>query len=136
MISNWIIGEISRVLNEEKIEIDRLRVTPDRLIDLLIAIQKNIISSSAAKKVFAEAVQDDRPITVIIDELGLKQVSDASELESIIDNVLNNSPDEVASYKAGKTKVIGFLVGQVMKASGGKANPGMVNQILKQKLDI
>ena len=135
MISNWIIGEIARVLNEEKMEIGQLKVTPDRLIDLLSAIEKNIISSSAAKKVFAEAVQNDKSISAIIEALGLKQVSDASELESIIDDVLKNSPDEVASYKAGKTKVIGFLVGQVMKASKGKANPGMVNKILQQKLD-
>ncbi|MEJ2544065.1 MAG: Asp-tRNA(Asn)/Glu-tRNA(Gln) amidotransferase subunit GatB [Calditrichaceae bacterium] len=135
MISNWILGEISHMLNEEKMEIDQLKVTPDRLADILTAIQKNIISSSAAKKVFAEAVKNDKSINALIDELGLKQVSDASELESLIDNVLEKSLDEVASYKAGKTKVIGFLVGQVMKASKGKANPGMVNQILKQKLD-
>lgn len=135
MISNWMIGEISRVLKEEKIEISRLRVTPDRLVDLLSAIEKNIISSSAAKKVFAEALQNDISINAIIDDLGLRQVSDASKLESIVDDVLKNSPSEVASYKAGKTKVIGFLVGQVMKASKGKANPGMVNQILKKKLD-
>jgi len=135
MISNWMIGEISRVLNEEKIEIGRLKVTPDRLVGILSAIEKNIISGSAAKKIFAEAVQNDKSIDAIIDELGLKQVSDTSELESIVDDILKNSPDEVASYKAGKTKVIGFLVGQVMKASKGKANPGMVNQILQKKLD-
>lgn len=135
MISNWIIGEISRVLKEEKIEIGQLKVTPDRLVDLLSAIEKNIISSSAAKKVFAYAVLNDISINAIIDDLGLKQVSDASELESIVDDVLKNSPDEIASYKAGKTKVIGFLVGQVMKASKGKANPSIVNQILKKRLD-
>ena len=135
MISNWMIGEISRVLNEEKIEISQLKLTPDRLADILAAIEKNTISSSAAKKVFAEAVQNDKSISTIIDDLGLKQVSDASELESIVDDVLKTSPDEVASYKEGKTKVIGFLVGQVMKASKGKANPGMVNQILKKKLN-
>ena len=135
MISNWMIGEISRVLKEEKIEISQLKVTPDRLVDLFSAIEKNIISGSAAKKVFAEAIQNDKSINAIIDDLGLKQVSDSSELESVVDDVLKNSPDEVASYKAGKTKVIGFLVGQVMKASKGKANPSMVNQILKQRLD-
>lgn len=135
MISNWMIGEISRVLNEDKIEIDQLKVTPDRLVDILTAIEKNVISSSAAKKVFAEAVKNDRSIDNLIDALGLKQVSDASELESIVNGVINENPGEVASYKAGKTKVLGFLVGQVMKASQGKANPGMVNQILKQKLD-
>ena len=135
MISNWMIGEISRVLNEDKIEIDQLKVAPDRLVDILTAIEKNVISSSAAKKVFAEAVKNDRSIDNLIDALGLKQVSDASELESIVNGVINENPGEVASYKAGKTKVLGFLVGQVMKASQGKANPGMVNQILKQKLD-
>ena len=116
-------------------EISQLKVTPDRLVDLFSAIEKNIISGSAAKKVFAEAIQNDKSINAIIDDLGLKQVSDSSELESVVDDVLKNSPDEVASYKAGKTKVIGFLVGQVMKASKGKANPSMVNQILKQRLD-
>ena len=104
-------------------------------MDILTAIEKNVISSSAAKKVFAEAVKNDRSIDNLIDALGLKQVSDASELESIVNGVINENPGEVASYKAGKTKVLGFLVGQVMKASQGKANPGMVNQILKQKLD-
>lgn len=135
LISNWMIGEISRVLNEDKIDIDHLKVTPDRLTNILLAIQKNTISSSAAKKVFTEAINNDKAIGTIIDELGLKQVSDASELESIVDGILEDNPEEVSLYKSGKTKVLGFLVGQVMKASKGKANPGMVNQILKKILD-
>ncbi|MEJ2054740.1 MAG: Asp-tRNA(Asn)/Glu-tRNA(Gln) amidotransferase subunit GatB, partial [Calditrichaceae bacterium] len=134
MISNWMMGEISRVINEDKIEIGELKVTPERLVDILNAIQHNTISSSAAKKVFAEAVTNSDDISVIINTLGLKQVSDVSELENMIADVLKNNPEEVALYKSGTTKVLGFLVGQVMKASKGKANPGMVNQILKKNL--
>jgi len=134
LISNWMIGEISRVLNEEKLEISEFKLSPDRLVDLLNAVAKKAISSSAAKKVFTESLKSDSSINKLIDELGLKQVSDSSEIENLVDNVISNNPTEVESYKNGKTKVIGFLVGQVMKASSGKANPAMVNEILRKKL--
>lgn len=134
LISNWIIGEISRILNERKIEIQQLTVSPERLADLLNAIVAGKISSSAAKKVFDEAIKNTAAIEHIIEHLGLNQLSDSAELEEIIDDVLKNNPSEAELYQQGKTKVLGFLIGQIMKVTAGKANPGMVNTILLKKL--
>ena len=134
LISNWLLGEISRVLNELKIEVDQLKVSPQKLIDLLLLIEKNVISGIAAKKVFTEALDSNDSIEQIVGKLGLKQISDSSALEDIVDKIISSYPAEVESYKSGKDKVFGFLVGQVMRESRGKANPAVVNELLRQKL--
>lgn len=135
LVSNWILGAVSRVLNEQKIEIRQLPIRPARLADLLQAIADQTISTSAAKKVFEEALRSEEPIVELINRSGLAQVSDSTALEAFVDQVLQNHPEEVKLYRVGKTKVLGFLIGQVMKASAGKANPEMINNIIKKKLD-
>ncbi len=134
LAANWVMGEVSKVLNEKKIQADELHVTPDRLAGLLKQIKNNVISASAAKKVFDAMLDSDASVDELIQKLGLKQVSDESELEKIIDEIMQANPKEVEGYRAGKTKLIGFFVGQVMRASKGKANPQVVNQILQKKL--
>ena len=134
LTANWVMGEILKVLNDRKLELNALRITPKRLSSLLLQIKKNTISTSAAKKIFDKMLDSDDSVETLIDILGLKQVSDEGELEKIIADVLKNNPKEVEGYRAGKTKLIGFFVGQVMRASKGKANPQLVNQILIKKL--
>ena len=135
MVSNWIMGEVLRVLNERKISIDRFSIPPEKLSRLLQRIKDQTISVSAAKKVFARLLESDRSVDEIIEEAGLKQVSDSDALSGLIDEILARHPQEVANYRAGKKKLMGFFVGQVMRASGGKANPALVNQLLRARLD-
>ncbi len=135
MISNWMLGEISRVLNEQKISIDRFPLKPEVLTDLLKAIKNKVVSTSAAKKVLDYLLENEVSVEQAIEKLGLKQISDESEIEQFVDQVIAQHPDEVQSFKDGKTKVVGFLVGQVMRLSRGKANPQLVNQLLQKKLN-
>ncbi len=135
MISNWVLGEVSRVLNETKISIRDFPVSAQRLSELLTAIEKKIISTSAAKKVFDYLLKNDHTVDQAIDKLGLKQISDSSAIETFVEQIIRENPSEVEAYRNGKTKVIGFLVGQVMRVSKGKANPQVVNQLLRKKLE-
>ncbi|APF18319.1 Aspartyl/glutamyl-tRNA(Asn/Gln) amidotransferase subunit B [Caldithrix abyssi DSM 13497] len=135
MISNWMLGEVARALNEQKISITEFKLAPQTLADLLKAIKNKVISGSAAKKVFEYLLQNDSSVEQAIEKLGLKQISDESQIEQFVVQVIEQHPAEVESFKAGKTKVIGFLVGQVMRLSRGKANPQLVNQLLQKKLN-
>ncbi len=135
MVSNWIMGEVLRVLNEQKIDIQRFPIPPAKLSQLLVRIKDQTVSSSAAKKVFARLLESDASVDEVIEAAGLKQVSDESALGDLIDQILSQHPQEVANYRAGKKKLMGFFVGQVMRASGGKANPALVNQLLRQRLE-
>ncbi len=134
MISNWMLGEVARALNERKLSIDNFPISPERLTELLKAIKEKVVSTSAAKKVFEYLLENEVSVEKAVETLGLKQISDQSQIEAFVDQVIANFPDEVASFKAGKTKVLGFLVGQVMRLSRGQANPQMVNQLLQKKL--
>ncbi len=134
LAANWVMGDVLKVMNETKIELSALRITPKRLSSLLLQIESNTISTSAAKKVFDKMFDSDDSVDMLIEKLGLKQVSDEGELEKIIMDVLAANPKEVDGFRAGKTKLIGFFVGQVMRGSKGKANPQLVNQILLKKL--
>ncbi|NOX88252.1 MAG: Asp-tRNA(Asn)/Glu-tRNA(Gln) amidotransferase subunit GatB [Calditrichaeota bacterium] len=135
MISNWMLGEVARTLNEQKITINEFPLTPQRLASLLKAIDTNVISTSAAKKVFEYLLSNEVSVDEAIEKLGLKQISDESRIEAYVDQVLSEFTNEVEAYKNGKTKVIGFLVGQVMRLSKGKANPQMVSSLLRKKLE-
>lgn len=135
MVSNWMLGEVSRVLNEARVSIQNFPVSAQRLSELLEAIEKKIISASAAKKVFDYLLKNDQTVDQTIEKLGLKQISDSSEIESFVDQIIRENLSEVEAYQNGKTKVIGFLVGQVMRVSKGKANPQLVNQLLRKKLE-
>ncbi len=132
-ISNWVMGELTRELNLSGVDITASPVTPERLVDLLQLVEKGTISLKVAREIFPELFSSGKAPEQIVQEKGLTQVSDEGALDKIIDEVVTKNPAQVAQFKEGKQQVLGFLVGQVMKASGGKANPGKVNELLKKK---
>ena len=133
--ANWVMGEVSRLVNETKMSIDALRVRPSRLRDLMALIRDGVISHSAGKKVFAAMAGTGEDPESAMRRLGLAQVSDAGTLEAEIRRVVEANPDPLNRYLAGNEKLFGFFVGEVMKATKGKANPKRVNEILKKWLD-
>jgi len=133
-IANWIINELLGKLNEEGIEISNSPVRPEHIAELVQLIDKGDISSKIGKEVFEEVFKTGKSPKTIVEEKGLKQVSDEGEIRKIVEEVLNNHPAEVEKYKAGNQKLMGFFVGQVMKATRGKANPKLVNKILQELL--
>ena len=135
LAANWIMGDLSKNLNTENKTIAESPVSAVNLAKLIKLIQEGTISSKIAKTVFEEMWKNDADPAVIVKEKGLVQITDTNAIEKIIDAVLADNPKPVADYKGGNAKSIGFLVGQVMKASRGKANPGMVNKLLKEKLN-
>ena len=134
LAANWVIGELSGALNKAGIGIEDSPVAAEQLAGLLARIEDNTISGKIAKEVFEAIWGGEGDADAIIEARGLKQISDSGELEAIVDQVIENCPEQVQQYREGKTKVIGFLVGQVMQATQGKANPGQVNEILRGKL--
>jgi aspartyl-tRNA(Asn)/glutamyl-tRNA(Gln) amidotransferase subunit B len=134
VISNWMMGELMRLLNAEGKEIEDCPVRPDRLAAMVKMISDGTISTKIAKTVFEEMYKTGKDAAVVVREQGLTQVSDSGAIEGIIDEVIKANPAQHNDYKAGKEKLFGFFVGQVMKASKGKANPEMVNELLKKKL--
>ncbi len=132
--ANWMLSDFSRLLNETKTEIRQSFVTPAHLAKLIKLIQKGTISGKIAKTVFEEMFASGKYAEVVVEEKGLKQVSDEGAIEGLCKQVLNDNPSQVEEFKSGKEKVLGFFVGQVMKQSKGKANPQMVNQTLKTLL--
>ena len=133
--SNWIMGELLRVMKERGAGVDQAPVAPDALADLVRLIDKGTISGAIAKEVFARMVDTGRAAGEIVAAEGLAQIGDESAIASAIRDVIANNADAVAQYRAGKQQTFGFLVGQVMKATGGKANPKLANQLLKRELD-
>jgi aspartyl-tRNA(Asn)/glutamyl-tRNA(Gln) amidotransferase subunit B len=133
-VANWVMGEVTRALNEENRSINDCPVTPVRLAALLELLENGTISGKIAKTVFDEMWRTGQEPVRIVKEKGLVQVSDSSAIEAIIDEVLVREAGQVAEYRGGKEKVFGFFVGQVMRASKGKANPALVNEILLKKL--
>lgn len=135
LASNWVMGEISRRLNTEEIGMDAVKVSSDQLAALIKRISDGTISNNAAKQVFeALWTGEGSDVDAVIEAKGLKQMNDTGALEKIIDEVIAANPGNVEQYKAGKDKAFNALVGQVMKASKGKANPAQVNELLKAKL--
>jgi len=133
--SNWVMTEVLRELKEGEKEISSFPVTARHLGEMILMIEKGTISGKIAKTVFAEMVATGDPPKKIVKEKNLVQVTDQSAIEAVIDEVLAENPEQVERYKGGKTKLLGFFVGQIMKKTRGKANPQMVNTILKDKLD-
>jgi len=122
-------------LNKSGKSLDDCPIAPEQLGALVGLISDGTISGRIAKDVFADMFETGKSAANIVDEKGLKQVSDSGAIEALIDQVLAANQDKVEDYRGGKDKLFGFFVGQVMKQSGGQANPGMVNQILRSKLD-
>ena len=133
-ISNWMMGDLLRELKKDGRDIVDCPVSPSALVDLLKLIQSGTISGNIAKGVFEEMYRTQKSAGSIVEEKGLKQITDSSAIEKIVAEVIQANPGQVEEFKGGKEKVLGFLVGQVMKASKGKANPGMVNKLLKEKM--
>lgn len=134
LAANWVISNLFGALNKVGKTIQDSPISPEQLGELLGLISDNTISGKIAKDVFVDMFETGKSASDIVEEKGLKQVTDTGAIEKVIDEVIANNPDMLTQYRAGKDKLFGFFVGQVMKASQGKANPGMVNQILKQKL--
>jgi aspartyl-tRNA(Asn)/glutamyl-tRNA(Gln) amidotransferase subunit B len=133
-VSNWVMGEITRALNDTGTSIERCPVPPRLLVELLKLIEGGTISGKIAKTVFDEMWRSGKEPAVIVEEQGLVQVSDSCAIEAIIDEILAREAGQVEEYRSGKDKLFGFFVGQVMKASKGKANPTVVNELLLGKL--
>ena len=134
IISNWIMGDLLRELNKNNQVISKCPVSPNVLVNLLKLIDEGVISANIAKSVFEEMYQTGKEPTAIIEEKGLKQITDDKAIDKMVEEILQANLSQVDEYKRGKEKVLGFLVGQVMKASKGKANPGTVNKLLKEKI--
>ena len=134
LAKNWIMGDLFASLNEKNISISQSPVTAKKMSQLIDSISSGVISGRTAKEVFEIMKESGDEPNKIIESKGLQQKSDPKELEKIIEKILTDNKDKVEQYKSGKDKLFGFFVGQVMKISGGKANPQLVNQILKNKL--
>ncbi len=132
-LSNWIMTEVLRELKEEE-EIGSFPISPAMLSELIGLIDKGNISGKQAKEIFAEMISSGVTAKEIVEQKGIRQISDQSEIESIVKEILGNHPGELARLKAGEDKLMGFLVGQVMKATQGRANPKVVNEILRKSI--
>ena len=132
--TNWITGELFALLNDKNLEISKSPISAKNLSKLINLIKDGTISGKIAKSVFEIMATGDKNPVDIVEEKGLKQQSDPKELEKLIDKVINENPGKIKEYKSGKEKLFGFFVGQAMKASGGKANPQLIKDILKKKL--
>ncbi len=134
LAANWVMGELAAALNKESMDITESPVTAEMLGGMIKRIADNTISGKIAKQVFEAMWNGEGDADTVIEKKGLKQITDSGAIEAMIDEVIANNPAQVEQFKAGKEQLLGFFVGQVMKASKGQANPGQVNQILRDKL--
>ena len=133
-VTNWLLGDITKILNEKNCTLADTSMTPEKLSELIGLIDRKEISNNAGKTVLDEIIFSDKTPTEVVEEKGLKQISDTSFLEKIADAVLAANPKAVEDYKKGKTNVVGFLVGQCMRASKGQGNPNSLREILEKKI--
>ena len=134
LVTTWVTGELFSILNKKNLIIENSPITSKQLGELVDNIENGKISNRQAKEVLEEMCESGKGALEIIDEKGLSQISDENEIESLVDNVLNSNPENVKKYKNGKDKLFGFFVGEAMKLSKGKANPKIVNDLIKKKL--
>ncbi|MFK7865349.1 MAG: Asp-tRNA(Asn)/Glu-tRNA(Gln) amidotransferase subunit GatB, partial [Pseudohongiellaceae bacterium] len=134
LAANWVSGDLQSVLNKNNWEIGESPIEAERLGTLIARIKDDTISGKIAKTVFETMLEDSSSVDEIIEAKGLKQVTDSGEIEKLVDEVIAANPDQVQQFKDGREQVIGFLVGQAMQRSKGKANPGQVNQLLRDKM--
>ncbi len=134
-VSNWIMGEFLRLVNEEKMEVEETKITGQLLGKMLKMMDEDVISSKIAKTVFEEMFYTGKDPEDIVEEKGLKQISDEDKLEKLVEEIIEDNPDVIEDIRNGKDKAIGYLVGQVMKETKGKANPQMVNKMFKEKIN-
>ena len=134
IVANWMSGELVANLNKSDLEISDSPISSQQFALLLDRIADNTLSGKTAKQVFAALWEQEGEVDAIIEAKGLKQITDTGAIEAIVDEVINNCPEQVQQFKDGNDKVIGFLVGQVMQKSRGKANPKMANELLVKKM--
>lgn len=134
-VSNWIMGDLLGYLNANNLELADVKITGKGLGEMIGLIEKGTISSKIAKTVFKELVETGKDPQTIVEEQGLVQISDEGAIKAVVEQVVGNNPQSVADFKAGKEKAVGFLVGQVMKETKGKANPGLVNKLILERLN-
>ena len=132
--ANWLMGEVSKHLNAQGLTIEACPVAAEKLAGLLALLDKGTISGKIAKTVFEEMWNTGKDAKTVVKEKGLEQISDAGEVVAIVDEVLAANPQSIADFRAGKDKALGFLVGQIMKRTKGRANPAMVNQLLRERM--
>ena len=134
-VSNWIMGDVLRRLNDEELEVEDLKFKPKDLADLIGFINNGKISNNMGKKVLRDMFETGEKPEEIIKKKGLIQISDEGELKGIVEKVLGENQQSIIDYKNGKDRALGFLIGQVMKATRGKANPQMVNEMVKEMIE-
>ncbi|MET0291753.1 MAG: Asp-tRNA(Asn)/Glu-tRNA(Gln) amidotransferase subunit GatB [Steroidobacteraceae bacterium] len=134
LVANWVMGELSGALNKDGLEIGESRLSADRLAGLVTRIVDNTISGKIAKEIFETMWADGSEADAVIESKGLRQITDTGAIEKLIDDIMAANPKQLADYRSGKDKLFGFFVGQAMKVSGGKANPALLNDLLKKKL--
>jgi len=134
LAANWVMGEVSSALNRDNLDIGAARVSPQQLSALLLRIVDATISGKIAKEVFEAMWSEQKSADAVIEAQGLKQITDSGAIEGVIDAVIAANPKQLAEYRSGKDKLFGFFIGQVQKATGGKANPAQLNELLKAKL--
>jgi len=134
LAANWAMGELSAALNKDGVEVTHSRIDAPRLAGLLTRIADATISGKIAKEIFEQMWLEGQDADAIIEAKGLRQITDTSAIEKTIDEVMAANPQQLKDYRSGKDKLFGFFVGQVMKLTGGKANPAQVNELLKRKL--
>jgi len=134
LTANWVMGDFSAALNKENLNVNDSKISAINLGMLVKRIEDSTISGKTAKEVFEVMWSELKKVDQIIEEKGLQQVTDLNAIEIIVDKVISENPEQLKKYKSGKNKLFAFFVGQVMKASQGKANPGKVNDLLNKKL--
>ena len=134
LAANWVMGELAAALNKDGLDVGSGKLPATRLAGLLQRIADQTISGKIAKEVFEVMWASGATADAVIEEKGLKQITDSSAIEKVIEEVMVKNPGQLADYRSGKDKLFGFFVGQVMKATGGKANPAQLNELLKKKL--
>lgn len=134
-VANWLNGDITRIVNERNIKLCDAEITPEKLVSLLVLVEKGTISNTVGKTVLEEIFETRKEPDEIVREKGLAQVSDTAELEALVGDILSKNEKSVADYKGGKSNALGFLIGQCMRASKGKGNPQILRELLKKQLD-
>jgi aspartyl-tRNA(Asn)/glutamyl-tRNA(Gln) amidotransferase subunit B len=134
VVSNWVMGEFTALINTAGLEPLEASFTPEHMAELLMMVEEEVISGKMAKEVMVKSFATEKAPRALVVEEGLLQISDQSELDDLADRVIEDNPDSVANYRKGKTNALSFLIGQVMRASKGKANPQIISQLLAEKL--
>lgn len=135
LAANWIMGDIAAYMKNEKLSINEIKLTPYELAELIASIKGGTISGKIGKEILFELLAKGGTVKGLIKEKDLVQITDPAEIETMVDKVISDNPKQLEQYRGGKTKLQGFFAGQVMKMSKGKANPGLLNKILMEKLN-